>query len=172
MAFREQKEQREPKDRVRVVNSTLKSNIYYPNANPDGRPIMEDLRINPKVDKFIKPFDSPRDLISEFYSVIGSANIDEIDQYLRSNPGASLYRNDFYKTPAHIILEAEKVDPTIQYQILRRMSHYGVPLGLGDKNGITPLHLAFQIQDKNIINFIVEKVGISLSCVMSYRCLL
>ena len=136
-----------------IRSKIISQEVTYP-AYPKNKPqIMMDKG------NYVNPSTAfPKETVSKFYSVVQSGNLDEIDSYLRSNLSIVLLKNDEGKGPAHIILEDGKLDPSLKLLILKRMKHYGIPMVLGDQNGVTPLHLAFSDAggDPNIVNFLIE----------------
>ena len=69
------------------------------------------------------------------------------------------------KTPFHTVLELdEKVaDNYAKLELLKYLSDNGAPTDSPDSSNIRPIHLAAQLQDPDIINFMVDKLDLDPS---------
>ena len=103
----------------------------------------------------------PDDLIEKFFLVVKNANINEIREFVINNKFkfSSMYEKKTGKTPFHVVLELdEKVaDERTKLELLKYLADNGAPTDAPDSSNIRPIHLAAQLQDLDIIDFMTGK---------------
>lgn len=109
----------------------------------------------------------PEELFEQFFQVIKGADINEIRDFSIKNKVkfSSMLEKKTNKTPFHIVLELdEKVaDPYIKLELLKYLSNNGAPTDSPDSSNVRPIHLAAQLQDPDIIDFMINQLKLDPS---------
>lgn len=105
----------------------------------------------------------PEELTEQFFQTIKGADINEIRDFVIKNKikFSSMVEKKTNKTPFHVVLELdEKVaNSYTKLELLKYLSSNGAPTDSPDNSNIRPIHLAAQLQDPDIIDFMIDKLN-------------
>lgn len=117
----------------------------------------------------------PDDIIQQFYTTLQTGDIDKIrdfsikyknkfnliDSFRRGKPDEMTNTKN---TPFHVVLELDNqiANDSAKLMLMKYLSSMGAPMDLPNAKNIWPIHLAAQLQNEDIVDFLVnKKVSIS-----------
>jgi ankyrin repeat protein len=93
-------------------------------------------------------------------AVLGKALTGEFNELLGAvveNKGSLSAQNESGKTVLHLLIDNDKLSPDQLFNVVKRSVENGAAVDLPDANGLRPLHLAAQRQNKKVIDYLLSK---------------
>lgn len=104
------------------------------------------------------------ELVQKLFLLVEEGNLFKIKDYLSSNKLTTLVRTDTGETLLHIVIKSSNLTKENKLELVKYLIDRGSPISLSDNNNVTPLHLASQLQLKNIIELLI-KAGANINVI-------
>ena len=103
----------------------------------------------------------PAKIIEDFFLALKTADINKVREYVDKEKVKLSYMTDAKtgETPFHVVLKMDNktADKITKLNLLKYLATNGSPLDIPDKSNVRAIHLASQLQDEDIIDFMLKK---------------